>query len=89
MNGLIGGATNNIEMAVGQSNNVFVAIMNDGQLAGIFRSGNGGTSFTAMDIPQTNEAGGVVIGIQPTEKPGSPGRIPFSIVADPNNVNVL
>ena len=62
--------------------------MNNGQLAGLFRSGNGGTSWTQLDTPSTNE-GGTPYGIQPREKPGSQGGIHFSIVADPTNANIV
>ena len=43
--------TNNVEFAVGQHNNVYCAIVNSGRLAGLFRSGDGGTTWTAMDLP--------------------------------------
>jgi hypothetical protein len=88
--------TSNLELAVGQSNNVYAAIINSGRLAGLFRSGNGGGSWIAMDIPATNE-NGTDIGLNPTggkgPVPGSPpeqlaggqGAIHFSIVADPTN----
>jgi uncharacterized repeat protein (TIGR01451 family) len=81
-------ATNNIEMAVGHEDNVYVAIINNGRLDGIFRSGNGGAAWTAMDVPTTNE-NGVDIGIQPNPKPGAQGYIHFSIVADPNDANLV
>ena len=35
------GLTNNMRIAVGRSDNVYVAIVNDGTLAGLYRSGNG------------------------------------------------
>ncbi|NUN97559.1 MAG: hypothetical protein HUU16_15455, partial [Candidatus Omnitrophica bacterium] len=89
MNGLISDAnTNNIEIAVGNSNNVFVGIINNGRLAGFFNSPNGGGNWNQMDQVVTNENTGA-IGLQPREKPGGQGGIHFSIVADPNNPNIV
>ena len=89
----IGGTTNNIEFAVhnntvNSTNAVYVGIINNGQLAGFFRSDDQGDNWTAMDIPQTNE-GATIVGLQPREKPGSQGAIHFSIVADPNDSNIV
>jgi hypothetical protein len=84
MNALIGGA-NNVEIAVGTSNNVFVAIVTGGRLSGLFRSGNGGTTWTALDLPASIENGGVIFGIHP----GGQGRIHLSIAADPTNANIV
>lgn len=52
---LIGGTTNNIELAVSAAgtNPVYVGIVNNSQLAGVFRSANQGGVWTAMDLPQT------------------------------------
>ncbi|MFV2068545.1 MAG: GEVED domain-containing protein, partial [Pirellulales bacterium] len=94
------GATSNVEMAIhdnstGGTNVVYVAILNGGQLrnGGVFRSSNGGSTWTAMDIPLTNE-GGTDVGTNPTYKPdagqpGGQGAIHFSIVADPTNPNIV
>ncbi|MCA9952474.1 MAG: proprotein convertase P-domain-containing protein, partial [Anaerolineales bacterium] len=48
---IVDGTTNNIEIAA-RGGNVFVNIIQDGQPAGIFYSSNGGTSWTAMDLPR-------------------------------------
>jgi hypothetical protein len=72
---IISGTTDNIEMAVGANNNVYVAIVNSGRLAGLFRSGDGGTTWTALDVPNTH--------------PGGQGRTHLSIVADPTNGNIV
>ena len=90
---LIGGSTNNIEFAVHNNtgagtNVVYAAIINNGQLAGLFRSADQGGNWIAMDVPQTNE-GGPIVGLQPREKPGSQGSTHFSIVADPNDPNIV
>ncbi len=42
MDALITNGTSNIEISVGTSNNVYVGINNQGRLAGLFRSGDGG-----------------------------------------------
>ncbi|HMX27430.1 MAG TPA: sialidase family protein, partial [Blastocatellia bacterium] len=75
MNALITTATSNIEIAVGNNNNVYAAIVNSGALAGLFRSGDGGTTWTRLDTPVTH--------------PGTQGAIHLSIVADPTNANIV
>jgi uncharacterized repeat protein (TIGR01451 family) len=87
--GLVGGATNNIEVAVHNNagagtNAVYVAICNAGRLAGVLRSPNIGGTWTAMDLPQTNE-GGVAFGIHPGGQCGTN----LSIAADPTNANIV
>ncbi|TXT50725.1 MAG: BNR repeat-containing protein [Limisphaerales bacterium] len=86
------GNTSNIEIAVGRNNNVFVGIVNRGQLAGLFFSADGGATWTQMDTPQTNEVGGSV-GINPKPKgngdPGGQGSIHFSITADPTTSTIV
>lgn len=82
------GVLNNTRLAVGASGQIFAGIMNNGQMAGLFRSGDGGTSWTQLDTPSTNE-GGTPYGIQPRFKPGSQGATHFSIVADPTDSNIV
>lgn len=103
MNALLldsGDRTNNVQMSVGRAHNVYVGIINSGQLAGLFRSPDGGATWTAMDLPQTNEQG-TQVGLNPLENeeehpeeeqsddPGGQGAVHFSLVADPNNVNIV
>lgn len=103
MNALIldtGNRTNNVQMSVGQTHNVYVGIINGGQLAGFFRSGNGGGQWAAMEVPQTNEQG-TFVGLNPieneeeeheheeTDDPGGQGGVHFSVVADPGNPNIV
>lgn len=89
MDALISDAnTNNIEIAVGPTGNVFVGIVNNGRLGGFFNSPNGTGNWTQMDAVVTNENTGG-IGLQPREKPGGQGGIHFSIVVDPNNPNIV
>lgn len=98
--------THNVQISVGRSNQVYVGIVNqdsanagEDKLAAVFRSGNGGGSWTMMDLPKTVNAG-VTHGIELDQDPfpaGDPlatlpsgqGSIGFSIVADPNNVNLV
>jgi len=84
MDALINLATNNIEIAVGTSNTVYVAIVNGGTLAGLFRSGNGGGNWIALDLPTTVESG-LTLGIHP----GGYGYIHLSIAADPADSNIV
>ncbi len=74
----------NVHISVGNSNNVYVAIANSGRLAGVFRSGDGGGVWTQMDLPTTNE-GGTLHGIHV----GGQASIHLSLVADPNNANIV
>src|SRR5262249_2737174 len=75
MDSLIINTTSNIELAVGSNNNVYVAIVNSGRLAGVFRSDDGGETWTALDVPALH--------------PGSQGGTHLSIVADPTNSNIV
>ena len=80
MNALLASATN-VEFSVGSSQNVYVAIVGGGgRLSGVFRSGNSGNAWTAMDLP--NAANGGV-------HPGRQGGIHLSIAADRTNANVV
>lgn len=74
----------NVKISVGASNNVYVATVVGGRLNGLFRSGDGGTTWAALDIPQTTENAGT-FGIHP----GSQGTTHLSIAADPTNANVV
>jgi len=93
MDALIGVATTNIKIAVGSSNNVYVAIANAedpadlrySELAGLFRSGDGADHWTALDLPQTLEGGGFSAGVNP----GRQADLHLSIVADPHNTNLV
>jgi photosystem II stability/assembly factor-like uncharacterized protein len=71
---IIRNITNNIEIAVGRENNVYVAIVNSSHLAGLFRSGDGGDTWTKLDVPNLH--------------PVAQGHIHLSIVADPANANI-
>ena len=80
---LISGTTVNVEFAVGRHNNVYAAIANSGRLAAVFRSGDGGTTWTQMSLPTTNEGGPAGI------HPGGQASIHMAIVADPTDANIV
>jgi len=97
---LITANVSNLEIAVGKQNNVFIGIVQNGNPTGFFRSGDGGSTWTQMDTPKTNENGtdvglnpkgvkGPGPGATPEEIAGGQGSIHFSIVADPDNPNVV
>jgi hypothetical protein len=83
MDALIGVA-GNVEISVGASSNVYVAIVGGGVLTGLFRSPNGTTGWTSLDLPTTTELG-VVVGMHP----GGQGATHLSIAADRTNANVV
>ena len=82
----------NLEIAVGNHNNIYVAIVSRVTAGGstkigltsLFRSGNGGGNWVKLDLPGTkigNRFNGIHVG-------GS-GYIHLSIAADPNNQNLV
>lgn len=81
---LTAGGLSRVEIAVGTANNVFVAIVNAGRLAGLFRSPDAGGTWAALDLPTTTESG-VVVGIHP----GGQGGTHLSIAADPTDADVV
>ena len=57
MDALMAAGTSNVKISVGTSNNVYVAIVNNsGQLAGLFRSGDGGTSGPRLTCQRPRKA---------------------------------
>ena len=70
------GAASNVKLSVGAANNVYAAICT-GSLQGIFRSGNGGGSWTSLDLPV------------PTIHPGGQAGTHLSFVASRANPNVV
>ena len=73
--------TNNVEFVV-RGNNVYAAISNSGRLAALFRSGDGGNTWAAMDRPRTGPNN---VGIHP----GAQGSIHLSLAADPVSDTVV
>jgi hypothetical protein len=82
MDAVLTNSASNTEFSVGLSNNVYAAIANPGRLAGLFRSGDGGTTWTAMDRPMTGPNN---VGIHP----GAQASIHMSILADRGNANLV
>lgn len=80
---IVSGTVSNIEFAVGRHNNVFVAVCNGGRLSGLFRSGDGGNTWTALDVPTSFE--GAAVGIHP----GAQASLHLSITADPTDPNIV
>jgi|GEM_PF-3287439 len=72
-----------VEMSVGSNDNVYVAIATGGQLSGLFRSGDGGSTWVALDIPGSFEPAFIGIHI------GGQGGLHLSVAADPNNDNLV
>ncbi len=75
-------AAANAKIAVGHHNNVFVAIVaaSTQRLSSVFRSADGGDTWTEMALPTIAE-GGI--------HPGGQGGIHLSLAADPANANIV
>jgi hypothetical protein len=82
-------ANNNAEMSIASNGRLYLAVLNNGRAAYIGYTNDQGGNWTAMDLPRTQERNGDIEGLNPTEKPGGQGAIHFSIVADPNNPNIV
>ncbi|HYR27136.1 MAG TPA: hypothetical protein VEU30_01645, partial [Thermoanaerobaculia bacterium] len=78
-------AAANADLAIGASGSLYVGIVSNSnyRLSGIFRSTNGGTSWTQLDTPTTVDQG-VTNGVHP----GQQGYIHFSFGADPSNASI-
>jgi subtilisin-like proprotein convertase family protein len=73
-------------LAVGQSSNVFLAVVGgNGRLAAIVRSANGTSGWTDLGFPTTAEEGGALFGVHP----GGQGEIHLSLAADPTDSNIV
>jgi hypothetical protein len=68
-------STGSFRIAVGPTGVVYVAVINTGVIAGVFRSANQGASWTAMDVPAVH--------------PGSQGTVNTSMVVDPADPDVV
>jgi hypothetical protein len=73
-------AADNIKIAIGHGNNIYVAIDISGSLAVVACSLDSGVNWTEMDLPSTPE-GGLHAGHQ--------GGIHLSLAADPNNPRLV
>jgi hypothetical protein len=86
-----------VRIAVGNANNLYVAIariVRDSdnpdrtarpRLAGLFRSGDGGATWTALDLPGSVEEGDKTFGVHP----GGQATLHFSLAADPGDANIV
>ncbi|WP_109853246.1 VWA domain-containing protein [Aquimarina sp. AU58] len=75
----------NLELAIGNNNNLYVAIVTLGRLSALYRSGDAGVSWdSALDIPTTIETGNIH-GIHV----GGQGNTHLSLIADPSNDDVV
>jgi hypothetical protein len=98
--------THRVQIAVGQAGQIYVGILNQlsgsttqDQIVGVFRSANGGTNWTAMDVPKVTVNGAQqqlrferiqpVAGDPLATLPSGQGAVHFSIVADPTNANIV
>lgn len=80
-----GVGTRRVEIVVGISSVVYLAIVGDnGRLADVFRSANGGDSWTSLGVPLTSEQGGVLFGAHP----GGQGGTHLSLAADPTDGDI-
>ncbi len=79
LNNLIGSAEN-VKVVVGRHDNVYAAVVVSGELAGVFRSANGGTDWDEMDLPKNAEG---------SIHPGGQGGIHLSLAADPGDKNIV
>ncbi|MBN1394825.1 MAG: pre-peptidase C-terminal domain-containing protein, partial [Pirellulales bacterium] len=98
--------THRVQLSVGSAGQLYVGIVNQmtdsetlDELAAIFRTGDGGTTWTKMDTPQVTVEGelqsirfdrvlteaGDGLGVLPSGQ----GAVHFSIVADPLHPNVV
>ena len=68
---IVDGTTNNIEIAV-DGLDVYVNIIQSGRSVGIFHSADGGTTWTAMDLPRTPEGAPLPIMAPGAVIPGTP-----------------
>jgi hypothetical protein len=75
-------------LAVGSAGQVFAGIVDNGQLRALFRSAPGGTPWTQLDTPTTNENGSV-FPLQLTITVDTDSRNNFSIAADPTDPNIV
>jgi hypothetical protein len=85
--GLSTTTTGNMKLSVHNSagnNVVYCLFVNSGRAAGVFRSTNQGASWTAMDLPLTNEVTAFV-GLHP----GGQGNTHLALTADSTNPNLV
>ena len=85
MDHILNSGVENVKIAVGIHNDVYVAVANMGELAALFRSGDGANSWSPLDPPHTVENGNVSFGPHPGKQAG----IHLSLAADRTDANVV
>ncbi len=80
---------NNAEMAVANNGRLYLAVLLDGQARYIGYTDDQGGNWRQMDLPQTPASDGEVHGLNPRRKPGGQGAIHFSILAHPDDPNIV
>jgi hypothetical protein len=89
LNGVIAqNGNNNARMSVGSNGRLYVIVAVVGQAQYIGYTDNptdAAPAWTAMDLPQTRESDGHIVGLNPAVQ----GIIHLSITADPNNLNTV
>jgi Big-like domain-containing protein len=89
LNGIITNPQNsNAEMAVASNGRLYVVVVNTGRAQYIGFSDNpaaAAPTWTAMDLPQTPEPNGIVVGLHP----GQQGSIHLAIAVDRNDPNTV
>ena len=68
-------STGTIRLGVGPSGVVFAAVVNNGVLAGVYRSANNGANWTSMDVPAVH--------------PGGQGTTNTALAVDPTDSNIV
>lgn len=78
--------TRRVEIVVGISSTVYVAVVDaSGRLGNVFRSVDGGGSWTGLGVPITLEENNVQFGAHP----GGQGSLHLSLAADPTDADIL
>lgn len=81
-----GSGARRVEIVVGISDVVYLAIVgSNGRLAEVFRSADGGATWTALGVPLTSEQNGVQFGAHP----GAQGGTHLSMAADPVDGDIV
>ncbi|HEV8377831.1 MAG TPA: hypothetical protein VGP99_03195, partial [Tepidisphaeraceae bacterium] len=86
LDALLNSTTNLIDLSVSTTGTLFAGVIDSGELAGVFRTTDQGSSWTSFGVPTTSEGPGpTIIGIHP----GGQGSTHFSIAAHPTDANVV
>ncbi|MDA1014410.1 MAG: hypothetical protein O3A00_08165 [Planctomycetota bacterium] len=82
---------NNSKLSISQSGRLYVGVLDQGQLAYIGYTSDGGSTWTKMDLPSTPEGLPTLNanGVTPYNQPGDDGSIHFSLVVSPTNEDIV